>query len=63
MFEILNHTIAEGRATWAGGTSENTIHYIMVNKKSREMVIDLKIDEERDINIQSDRNVGINNKL
>ena len=51
---ILNHTIAERRVTWVGDTSEIALNYIMVHKKAKEMIIDLKIDEEGDINIQTD---------
>ena len=60
-FEILNHTIAEGRATWLNGKVDSAIDYILVNKKTREMVISMNIDEEGDINIQSDHNVLILN--
>ena len=59
--EILNHTIAEGRVTWSNGNIESAIDYILVNKKAREMVISMNIDEEGDVNIQSDHNVLILN--
>ena len=59
--EILNHTNAEGRVTWSNGNIESAIDYILVNKKAREMVISRNIDEEGDVNIQSDHNVLILN--
>ena len=44
-------TIADERVTWVRDTSESVIDYIMINKNAREMIIDLKKDEEGDINI------------
>ena len=56
-FEILNHTIADGKITWVGNSFESAIDYILVNEQARELVKEMVIDEDGMVDIDSDHNI------
>ncbi|KAG0717650.1 hypothetical protein GWK47_054015 [Chionoecetes opilio] len=57
--EILNVTLAEGRVTWSGRENESAIDFMLVNRKARERVRSMWVDEERTIDVASDHNVMV----
>ncbi|KAG0715737.1 hypothetical protein GWK47_000111 [Chionoecetes opilio] len=57
--EILNVTLAEGRVTWIGRENESAIDFMLVNRKARERVRNMWVDEERTIDVASDHNVMV----
>ena len=58
--EILNITIAEGKVTWRkeinGKIQQSAIDYILINNNIRPQVDKMIIDEDKNLEIQSDHN-------
>ena len=59
--EILNHTIAEGKITWKAREFQSAIDYCLVNNLAREHVGYFYIDEEGNIDIDTDHNTLVLN--
>ena len=59
--EILDITEAIGKVTWKRKNSNETsaIDYMMVNDKSKEKIMGMTIDENKEIEINSDHNILI----
>ena len=55
-YEILNHTIGQGKVTWKSRAFESAIDYMMVNQKARERVKEMVVDEEGEFNVDTDHN-------
>ena len=58
-YEILNHTIGQGKVTWKGRQFESAIDYMLVNQVAREKIKELIVDEEGDFDIDTDHNALI----
>ena len=61
--EILNETIARGRVTWQARGQKSAIDYVLANEQARERVMDVWIDEEGEIGIDSDHNMIVINYI
>ena len=59
--EILNHTIAEGKITWKAREFQSAIDYCLVNNLAREHVGLFYIDEEGNVDIDTDHNTLVLN--
>ena len=57
--EILNHTIAKGKVTWYSKEYQSAIDYILVNGWGRAKVLNMWIDEDGVIDVDSDHNLMI----
>ena len=57
----LNVTIGDGRATWNAGGHKSAIDFMLVNERAREHVMNMWVDERREIDIESNHNVLVLN--
>ncbi|MPC22530.1 hypothetical protein E2C01_015547 [Portunus trituberculatus] len=57
--ENRNETLAEGRVTWCARNQESAIDYMLVNRRMREIVDLIWIDEDGMIDIVLDHNMVV----
>ena len=59
--ENLNVTIGDGRVTWNAGGHMAAIDFMLVNERAREHVMNMWVEERREIYIGSDHNMLVLN--
>ena len=59
--ENLNVTIGDGMVIWNAGGHSSAIDFMLVNERTKEHVMNMRMDERGEIDIESDHNMLVLN--